>query len=628
MRNKTSATFLLRVPEQDLKDLQITSSNSKQFASWLKQLPKGHVGETARQLYLCIQELNRVELTPKKRFYLLEAIRPNILHVCRLLEKHYLNQSLNLSGKARKVANLSLALQNHLITGYKIVTLHGHSKVSDKEYSKIATTAIHRALNISAKMLVQTYQLYNPVGINTWHEIYQLYRIAEYYKLTHYNIEDSDLNVYGEKKSSINHAFCRCLLLATARPNQLRQQEIAKLFDALDLWSRYASIELDEEPPCTFSFDLLGDSPPNYLNWVATDSNTQLRVLVIKNLVRCLEEYLKKPSDPAITGYIDPPFQVSDNLSKHLLVELIDAWSQSLDRTFNRTAHQEVLDVCIGLKATHYYVADEMEFSDMINDGKADALEQTRENPFLNPDGSPFIHSNAKEVKSGDAWSIAFDGGQSSFSRDGDFNTVDTSNIEGSLKEQKEDKNLANQKEFTIQQCKTIDISPGGYCIEWQGKIPSQVRTGEILGIKENDDTNWNLGVIRWANHTSSNCVRIGIELLSNKAIACGVQLIPKTGESSVYIRALQLPELEASQQDSTFLVPAIVFHPGNKINVNCDGLFFKAQLKEEIASTAAFSLFTFKVLEQQGQKNEGEPGKSGIDSTNDDLFDNIWHKL
>ena len=627
MRNKTSATFLLRIPEQDLKDLQITSSNSRQFASWLKQLPKGHIGETARQLYLCIQELNRVEFSPKKRFYLLEAIRPNILHVCRLLEKHYLNQPLILSDKAKKVANLSLALKNHLVTGYKIVTLHSHTKVSDKEYSKIVVTALHRALNISSKVLVQTYQLYNPVSINTWHEIYQLYRIAEFYKLTHYNIEDSDLNFYGNKKNNVHNVFCRCLLLATARPNQLRQQEIEKLFNSLDLWSRYVSIELDEEPPCTFSFDLLGDSPPSYLNWIATDNNTQLRVLVIKNLVGCLEEYLKNPSDPAIPDFIDPPFHVSDNLSKHLLVEVIDAWSQSLDRSFNRTSHHEILEVCVGLKATHYYTAEEVEFSDLIHDG-TNALEQLRENPFLNPDGSPFIQSNVKEVKSGDAWSVAFDGGNSSFSQDGNFNAIDTSSIESDLKEQNEKKKPEPHKEFGIQQCKTIDISPGGYCIEWEGKIPSQVRTGEILGIRENGESNWNLGVIRWANHTSSNCVRIGIELLSNKAIACGVQLIPKTGESSVFIRALQLPEIETAHQESTFLVPAIVFHSGNKINVNCDGLLFKAQLKEEVASTAAFSLFTFKIIEKQNQKKEEGDKKTDTDTINDESFDNLWHKL
>lgn len=632
MRKTSAATFLLRIPEQDLKELQITSSNSKQFAKWVGQLPKANIGETARQLYQCIQELNRVELTAKKRFYLLETLRPNIHHVCKLLEKHYLNQPLILSEKAKKVANLAMALQNHLITGYKIVVLHGCNKLSDKEYSRIITTAIHRSITNTGTVLVRTYQLYHPVSIYAWHELYQLYRIAEYYKLKDYSVTDSEDNAL--EKSTIPSAFCRCLLLATARPNQLRQQEIAALYDATKLWSNYTKIQLDAESPGSFTFDLLSDTAPTYHNWIATDSNTQLRVIVVKELVNYLDEFQKNPTDPDIPIQLDPPFSVPKAISKRLLIELSYAWSASIERTFNRIDQKGTIDVCIGLKPTHYFASGEQEFDDLINNGLGSCIQKTRDNPFLNSDGSPFSHPGLKEEKNGDAWSLAYDGDGGSFGNGGNFDSIDTSALENSLRKQKELSKATMPSDYIAHNCDLVDVSPGGYCLEWHGKVPSQVRTGELLGIRETGragETDWVIGVIRWANHISHDCVRVGVELLAPTAIACGAQIIPKTGEASDFVRVLLLPELKAINQDATLLTPSIAFHPGYKINLNCDGLTFKAQLKEEIASTAAFSLLTFNIIEQQqttdSKLSASENTGNAYNSASND-FDNLWNKL
>ena len=636
MRKIPAATFLLRIPEQDLKELQITNSNSKKFANWVEQLPKGHTGETARKLYECIQELNRVELTAKKRFYMLETLRPHITQVCSLLEKHYLNQPLIISDTAKTVANLSMALQNHLITGYKIVAMHGSNKVSDKEYSKIVTAAIHRALSDSGKSLVRSYQLYRPVSMHAWHEIYQLYRIAEHYKLKSYSVIDNENKTI--KSTDITTAFCRCLLLSTSRPNQLRQQEIAKLYDATENWAHFTSIELNAEPPGTFTFDLLSDSPPNYHDWIATDSNTQLRGFVVKHLVSFLEEFLASPSNSDVPYRNKLALSVPEELSKHLLTEVTDSWSYSADRASDRTETHGLVGVCLGLKTTHYYTSDEREFEELINIGLGSYVEKTRENPFLNADGSPFHHDDLKQEKTQDGWSYAFDGdgGHSSFNNGGNFSEVDTSHLEHDLQNQKDATKIDHHNDYLIHLCELVDASPGGFCLEWHGKIPNQVRTGEILGIREsgenkgdgNKDKEWAIGVIRWANQVSADKVRVGIELLAPNAIACGAQIIPKTGEPSDFIRALQLPELKAINQDSTILTPALVFHPGHKINVNCDGLVFKALLQAEIASTAAFSLFSFKILSQKSSSPETLASNEEDNENVIDIFDNIWKKL
>lgn len=626
MGKRSTATFLLRIPEQDLKELQITDSNSKQFARWVEQLPKANVGETARQLYQCLQELNRTEFTPKKRFYLLESLRPTIHHICKLLEKHYLNQALILSDKAKKVANLAMSLQNHLITGYKIVVLHGCNKIPDKEHKKIISTAIHRAITDTGQTLVRTYQLYHPLANYCWHELYQLYRIAEYYKLKDEAVADQSNKI--SEKNTITSTFCRCLLLATARPNQLRQQEITALYDATELWSNYTHIQLDSEPSGAFSFDLLSDTPPNYHKGTATGRHTQLRVIVVQDLVSYLDAFQQNPTDPDIPARLNPPFSVPKTISKRVLAELCDAWSASLVRTFNRIAQKSKIDVCIGLKATHYFAGDEKEFDELLHNGLGDCIQKTRENPFLNPDGSPFSHAQLKEEKTGDAWSLAFDGGGSSFDSSGNFDSIDTSGLEGTLKAEKQRLKATMPDSYIFHHCNLVDVSPGGYCLEWQGKIPNQVRTGELLGIRENGDTEWAIGVIRWANHSSRASVRVGVELIAPTAIACGAQIIPKTGTPSDFIRVLQLPKLKTATQDTTLLTPALVFQPGYKIIINCDGIVFKAQLQEEVASTASFSLFSFNILEQQEHPKNSLNADENYSNNTMDNFDNLWSKL
>jgi len=350
---------------------------------------------------------------------------------------------------------------------------------------------------------------------------------------------------------------------------------------------------------------------------------------VVKELVSFLEEFQKNPSNPDIPLRKNPAFSVPAELSKNLLNEAIDSWSYSVDRTFGRTSTRGMVRICLGLKTTHYFTSGEKEFNELANVGLESYVEKTRENPFLNPDGSPFIHDKLKEEKTKDGWSYAFDGGNSSFNNGGNFNEVDTSRLESDLYAQKEATKIDHHQDYVIHHCELVDVSSGGYCLEWSGKIPSQVRTGELLGVKENaNDKDWAIGVFRWASQISADKVRVGIELLAPNAIACGAQIIPKTGEPSDFIRALQLPELKAINQDSTILTPAIVFQPGYKINVNCDGLTFKAQLQSEIASTAAFSLFSFKILNQQSLSSKALASNEEQNDNVIDIFDNIWNKL
>ncbi|HET8704902.1 MAG TPA: molecular chaperone, partial [Pseudomonadales bacterium] len=122
----------LRVPAQDLSRLSFCAAQPKKIQEWVAALPMVNVGESAKQLYSAVQELNRLQIDAISRFQMLEMIRPALHYVCDALGKHYLNQPLILPEKASKVANLAQALQNHFVTGYKIVVLATASRLKEK----------------------------------------------------------------------------------------------------------------------------------------------------------------------------------------------------------------------------------------------------------------------------------------------------------------------------------------------------------------------------------------------------------------------------------------------------------------------------------------------------------------
>src|SRR5690606_30634138 len=146
-------------------------------------------------------------------------------HVCRGLGKHYLNQPLVLPEKARKVAALDQALQGHLANGYKLVATQGLAKISDRDVRQQVTLASYRAINALSNALLRCYQLYFPLPKNLWLEIHQLYLLAERNQLLDRRLSQTD-------EATPKKAYVSALLLAAARPNQLRQQETSLIEQA------------------------------------------------------------------------------------------------------------------------------------------------------------------------------------------------------------------------------------------------------------------------------------------------------------------------------------------------------------------------------------------------------------
>ena len=612
--SKSNLTISFRIPQQNLQALSLTSTKPKDFIRWLNSLPKTSAGETARQLHITLDELSRLKCAPETRFELLELIRPAILELRPQLSKHYLNQSLILSAKAVKVATLAQSLLLRLSTAYKVVIVNSLAHIKITKVRKIVGISSHRLTTLSTLRLLHDYQLYSPAPKSIWHDLYQIYFLSEHYNLFEEQISD---NASGGT-STIQQEFFRAIMLTATNPNQLRQIDIAKFYDACGVWSHYITSDSDAQPPGIFYLDLLSDSPPAYHNWVATDKDTQIRIIYFGNLINQLSQHLDDPSKASI--------EIPDYLSNELLKHLCIAWGSSVQRSFSRTPQEGVVEVAVGISAAHYFLADEMPVETFMRNGESKALSNTESNLFLNPSSDPLAPVSHDETRSSDdIWSIRYTQTPSANTSKADLNTpINTDNVSSAIAAHSGEQ----EKLFTTHNCQIIDTSPGGYCLSWQGDTPGQLRTGEILVLREPNEKQWAVGVIRWNSQISADTARIGIELLAPSGISCCGSVINKTGPDNRYLRSIQLPEIQAVGQAASLITINSGFHAGNKIHLHYLGKRLKAKLTKKISSTSGYNQFLFEVLgqEEKDQTENKDNAPSG-DSANDE-FNTVWSLL
>lgn len=607
----------LKIPPQDLEILSFAQPNPKRVREWVEGLPQMNVGETAKRIYAAVQEIARLRTDSESRFQMLEAMRGPIHFVCNALSKHFLNKPVVLPAKEAKIANLAQALQNHLATGYKVVASQvlARTKLGDKEARRMCVRALHRALTEMNLVLLRSFQLYFPAPPGYWRELHQIFLLAESIDLLNTPVDDTEESGLN---TTVYDAYRRSLLISTAKPNQLRQAQIEQVYNASANWLRFCEVAPGSVNRGLYTLNLTADSHPVYpALQKRPDDAHHARYFDASRISELLRTHLQLAAGQP---HPERDFNVPGDMQADLIRILVQAWGVLTERAFTRIEENGQIKLCIGLSATHYFVSDRQDFNKQVR-GMSDAMLHLDEsNRFLT--SGP---TNRRDViERHDVWGLQVD-----------RNKVNLGGKELSIEEKvrahQNQTQTVDSDKYPSYVCDIVNTSPGGFCISWKQDVPPQVKTGEIIGIKEQEGQPWSIGVIRWVKQFRNEGARMGIELLAPKAEACGTQVIQKKGGITEFMRTLILPELKAVGQPATLITPNISFAVGCKINISADGAVNKAQLVKQVASTASFCQFQYKMLTLSGG-DSGGPGKpspgNASPSPGDDDFDSIWSSL
>lgn len=603
-----SPHLLLRVPAPGKQSLSFCDATARELKRWIAHLPKANLGETARQLYQALVELNQLATPTDNRLQLLELIRPEVHFVCQHLERHFLGQSIVLDERPRKVANLCQALQNHLAIGYKLIIVQEASRSGrDRDRAQLLTIALQRAVHALNGPLIRSNQLYCPVPEGLWLELHQLYRLAESRQLHRVVVRDP-LAQHAQGLST-EQSYLAALLLGCARCNQMRQIGIARLAEALPFWSTLVRLQSAELPSSLFAVAPQLDGPPRYKSLFQDVEPRTLLGLDTLPLVEAIKEYLLLPAAQRSQSRLLVPAGITLDLLQHLS----SAWGDISERTFQRNRGQGSLTLCIGMSALHFFLAGSRPFGDVLK---------------LSQDAGQALFGTLVKPAAKDVWANAFDaqptqGGQAGMQ-------LEEIEYARPVSESSAPPQVSTAPEsYPTFNAAVVNHSPGGYCLNWSREVPSQLQAGELLGVQDAPGQAWSIAVVRWIRQVRGGGTQMGIELVAPQAQSCGVLLLRKGEQNSHYLRALLLPAIGAISRPATLLTPRLPFQEGDKVQINLHGNEHRAMLTRRLTNTGSFNQFEYQVLEQptppQG-KPVTAPGSQPKGGEED--FDSLWKSL
>lgn len=599
--------LLLRVSTPKNQSLSFSETNPRDIKEWIAHLPKANIGETARQLYQALVEINQLKTPSENRLQLLELIRPEVYYVCKHLEKHFLNQAIVLDERPRKVANLCQALQNHLAIGYKLIVTRMATKTG-KEHNQLLNIALQRAIHSLCGPLVRASQLYCPVPEGLWLELHQLYLIAKQRGIQ--NVVVRDPLARHTKGLSAEQNYIVALLLGCARCNQMRQNAIARLAEVLEPWSALITLQDGDVPTSLFAVATQLDGPPRYISLFQDNELHAAIGMDTHPLVDVIKEHLMLPAESASQSRLFMP----EGLSLDLLQHLSAAWGDISERTFQRSNGHGSLNVCIGMSALHYYIANKRSFTELLQ-----LPVEAQKVVFKPTPGAQDIWSNAFDAQKNPNWENGLPFEEIQYEKKKPEPTSD----------QILEPDASSTQSFPTYELPIINLSPGGYCLTWPKEVPNQLQAGELLGIQDAPGQSWSIAVVRWIRQARGGGTQMGIELIAPHAQPCGLQLMRKSEQNSSYLRALLLPEISAISRPASVIVPRLPFQEGNKVMINITGVEHRAIVGHKHAATGSFNQFEYRISDLQNT-DLGKPvtptgtRKPGAEED----FDSLWKSL
>lgn len=563
-------TLQITVPAADLDALSFCDPDPTSLSDWVGSLPMANTEETATKIRQATFEIARLAVDFRQRMELLESLRPSLHYLCARLDR-----AATTSDNGDSIARTAQRLQTNLSSGYKAVIMAALAEADDRNVADIISLAIYRAISDLSRTMLRTLQFYVAPADRMWLELNQLYLLAEQLGVQDERWEDTEN--HSNPETSSKDAYLRAILLALSKPNQLRHRQLSHLFNALEVWTQ--TVALDEaEDEALYSIDLASDQGPRHSELL--HDAIEARCIGTGILVFEIEAFLND-----IDGNLTIPDQIDNSLASHLT----NSWGAMQQRAHHRAAVSSAMKVCVGMRAVHYFLSGGVEFAAQFDE--TDAALRKEVNPFINPD----IQFYTDGAVSKDVWDDAFD-----LSVRIPFNPKiedPEERLLGDPDSKKKRPPNDQQKGYICYDTTTLDTSPGGYRIRWNGPLPASVQTGELVAMREPSDPRWYVSVVRWIRQEAEGTF-LGVELIAPRAIPVAARVVNKRGGPSEYARALLLPELLPIGQSASLLTPPLPFKAGQKIHISRQGIQTTAQLNQCTLKTESVNQFTFRMLD------------------------------
>jgi len=136
-----------------------------------------------------------------------------------------------------------------------------------------------------------------------------------------------------------------------------------------------------------------------------------------------------------------------------------------------------------------------------------------------------------------------------------------------------------------------VNESAGGMALVQASSIHSQIRSGEIVGLRSEGSGQWNIAVVRWVKTDSKNRLELGIQMVAPFATAVAVKA---AGATTPFQAALLLPEIPLLKQAARLLAPRGSLQARREFLLEQDEQVSSYMAGEQVEATVAFEQFEF----------------------------------
>jgi hypothetical protein len=175
-------------------------------------------------------------------------------------------------------------------------------------------------------------------------------------------------------------------------------------------------------------------------------------------------------------------------------------------------------------------------------------------------------------------------------------------------------------------QVSMLNVSAGGYALQWPLDISARLSNGDIVGIRETRHANWSVGIVSWIRREGKEIAQLGVKLLSPSAVPYAARVMNRARNSQQdnsddFRRVLLLPEIKLIGQPPTLLTPALTFREKQTLQLIQQGRTLTVRLKKLICSTGAIKQFDMEIVDKPWQEKYETNSRA-------DRFDALWESL
>lgn len=319
---------------------------------WLDETARREPIEAARLVGDALAATNRVAMSDSKRLDLAERYWATAIALWPQLERHFTRASHPLSGEPLEAAKAALTLATELATAYKHLLANTAAKRLSLAGPRLTVALIHRCLQCSARVLVNSYQSYAPVPARTWHDAHIIYAFARERRI-HLTPVTPD-----QPEATPERLTIQLLLLALANPYGFLSGQLPIVLQYVQDYAHWA--KLTDVPPVHRMAKAVAivpvghDFPPFSANKGGSIDGSKLFLLTFDLAFQIQEQLRALESGGAVPTGIG-----RDSASRlryiALLRRLLRQWAIPPARQFNRLPSRARVVMCSGLSGVWQY---------------------------------------------------------------------------------------------------------------------------------------------------------------------------------------------------------------------------------------------------------------------------------